>query len=90
MLFVSTLGIIPGKTKDLTDKTKNPKMIQGIIIKNMLGCFGKPDIMLIFEAPSEVIAAEFILQFSDCSTIKTQLVFPMKLIDETNKGVLNG
>jgi len=82
MLFISTLEIIPGKTKELTGKAKIPKMLQGIIIKNMLGVFGKPDIILIFEATSERIAAEFVLQFSDCATTRTQLVFPIKIIEE--------
>ena len=49
MLFISSLEIIPGKTKELTDKATNPKMIQGVIIKEILGVFGKPDIILIFE-----------------------------------------
>lgn len=82
MLFISSLEIAPGKTKDLTDKAKNPKMTQGIIIKDILGVFGKPDIVLIFEAPSERTAAEFVLQFSDCANTKTHLVFPIKIIKE--------
>jgi len=81
MLFISSLEVIPGKTKDLTDKAKNPKMLQGIVIKDIMGVFGKPDIILTFEAPSEGTAAEFVLQFSDCATLKTQLVFPMKIIE---------
>ena len=81
MLFISTLEIIPGKTKELTDKAKNPNMMQGIVIKEILGVFGKPDIMLLFEAPSERTAAEFVLQFSDSATTRTQLVFPIKIIE---------
>lgn len=81
MLFISTLEIIPGKTKELTDKAKNPNMMQGIVIKEILGVFGKPDIMLLFEAPSESSAAEFVLQFSDSAITRTQLVFPIKLIE---------
>ena len=82
MLFSSSLEIIPGKAKQLTDKAKNPKMLQGVVIKDILGAFGKPDIILIFEAPSEQLAAEFILQFCEYSVMKTQLVFPIKLIEE--------
>ena len=82
MLFISLLEVIPGDAKKLTDKAKNPKMIQGVIIKNILGVFGKPDIMLIFEAPTERTAAEFVLQFSRCAITRTQLVFPIKIIEE--------
>lgn len=82
MLFISTLEIIPEKAKELTSKVTNPKMVQGIVIKDMLGVFGKPDILIIFEAPSEKVAAEFVLQFSDLAVMKTQLVFPMKIIEE--------
>lgn len=82
MLFISSLEIIPGKAKELTDKAKNPKMVQGVVIKDILGIFGKPDAMLIFEAPSERTAAEFVLQFSGCTVSKTQLVFPIKIIEE--------
>ena len=82
MLFISLLEVIPGDAKKLTDKAKNPKMIQGVIIKNILGVFGKPDIMLIFEAPTERTAAEFVLQFSSCAITRTQLVFPIKIIEE--------
>ena len=82
MLFVSSLEIIPGMAKELTEKAKNPKMLQGIAIKDILGVFGKPDIILIFEAPSERNAAEFVLQFSRCAITKTQLVLPIKTIEE--------
>jgi len=81
MLFISSLEMVTGKAKELTDKAKNPKMLQGIQIKNILGVFGKPDIILIFEGPSERTAAEFVLQFSDCAVTKTQLVFPIKIIE---------
>ena len=82
MLFISSLEIVPEKARELTEKAKNPKMMQGVIIKDILGVFGKPDIIVIFEAPSERMAAEFVLQFADCATTKTQLVFPIKIIEE--------
>jgi len=82
MLFISSLEVIPGKAKELTDKAKKPKMIQGVVIKDILGVFGKPDIILIFEAPTERTAAEFVLQFTASSTTKTHLVFPIKIIKE--------
>lgn len=82
MLFISSLEVIPGRAKELTDKAKNPKMNQGIVIKDILGVFGKPDIVLIFQAPSERTAAEFVLQFSNHAITKTQLVFPIKIIEE--------
>ncbi len=81
MLFISSLEMVTGKAKELTDKAKNPKMLQGIQLKNILGVFGKPDIILVFEAPSERTAAEFVLQFSGCAVTKTQLVFPIKIIE---------
>jgi len=81
MLFISSLEITKEKAKELTDKARNPRMIQGVVIKNILGVFGKPDIMLIFEAPTERTAAEFVLQFTDCAITKTQLVFPIKIIE---------
>jgi uncharacterized protein with GYD domain len=82
MLFISSLEIIEGKARELTDKAKNPRVTPGIAIKDILGVFGKPDVMIIFEASSERAAAEFVLQFSDCANTKTQLVFPIKIIEE--------
>tara|TARA_Y100000031_G_C8086365_1_gene322084 strand:- start:83 stop:331 length:249 start_codon:yes stop_codon:yes gene_type:complete len=82
MIFISTLEVIPGKVKQLAEKAKKPKMIQGVIIKNILGVFGKPDIIIIFEASSESMAAEFVFQFAEISQTKTQLVFPIKMIKE--------
>ncbi len=81
MLFISCLEMLPGKGGELTAKAKNPKMIQGVVIRDILGIFGKPDIILTFEAPSERTAAEFVLQFTDCAVTKTQLVFPIKIIE---------
>lgn len=82
MLFISSLEVIPGKAKEVTDKAKKPKMTQGIVIKNILGVFGKPDVILIFAAPSERVAAQFVLQFSNCAISRTHLVFPIKIIEE--------
>ncbi len=82
MLFISLLEIIPGKAKEATDLAKNPKILQGVTIKELLGVFGKPDIVIEFEAPSERIAAEFVLQFSSVAVTRTQLVFPIKIIEE--------
>lgn len=82
MLLISLLETIPEKAKEATDLAKNPKISQGIIIKEIFGVFGKPDIVIVFEAPSERVAAQFVLQFSSVATTKTQLVFPIKLIEE--------
>lgn len=82
MFFISLLDIIPGKVKEATDLAKNPKISQGVVVKEILGVFGKPDIIIVFEAPSERVAAEFVLQFSSVAITKTQLVFPIKIIEE--------
>ncbi|MBU1061797.1 MAG: GYD domain-containing protein [Candidatus Omnitrophica bacterium] len=81
MLFISSLEITTEKAKELMTRARNPKMIQGVVIKDILGVFGKPDIILIFEAPSERTAAEFVLQFTDCAITRTHLVFPIKIIE---------
>ncbi|MBU1853925.1 MAG: GYD domain-containing protein [Candidatus Omnitrophica bacterium] len=81
MLFISSLEITTEKAKELMTRARNPEMIQGVVIKDILGVFGKPDIILIFEAPSERTAAEFVLQFTDCAITRTHLVFPIKIIE---------
>ena len=78
MLFVTTMNIIPGNYKKAIKLFKNPSVPEGIIVKQFLGMFGIPDAILIFEAPNEETAGDFVLQFGDVSELKTSVVVPIE------------
>jgi uncharacterized protein with GYD domain len=80
MLFVSQLETLPGKLQDALSLAKNISPPQGITVKYCLGLFGKPDILLVFEAPTEADAARFITKFGDTVITKTSLAFPIEQI----------
>ncbi len=54
----------------LVDKMKVP---EGIRIHAVLEIFGKPDVVIVFEAKNEKIAAEFVKQFGRVSEVTTHL-----------------
>ena len=78
MLFVMMLNTIPGKTQEAIKLCKRPFIPEGVEIKMQLGLFGKPDILMIYEAPDEKSAAEFALQFASCTECTTHLATNME------------
>jgi uncharacterized protein with GYD domain len=75
MLFVTLMNIIPNNYKKAIKIFKNPLMPKGVKIKEFYWMFGIPDAILIFEAPTEEIGGEFILQFGEVAEIKTSVAF---------------
>lgn len=80
MIFVTTLDLIPGKNDDLRKIIKNLKVPEDIKIKEFLSLFGKPDYLVIFEAPDEESAMAFVLKFTTVTVPKTALGFPVEKI----------
>ena len=83
MLFVTTLKALPGKYDEATRLFRHPKIPEGVQIKEFLGLFGKPDAIIIFEAPNENIAAEFAVQFGSAAESVTSLALPIDLFKWT-------
>lgn len=73
MLFLTTLDIIPGKAEEMLYLVKKTKPPENVKIHYFLKLFGKPDFAIIFEAPTEESAVNFVLKFASCSTPKTSL-----------------
>jgi uncharacterized protein with GYD domain len=80
MIFVTTLDLIPGKNDDLRKIIKNLKVPDDIKIKEFLSLFGKPDYLVIFDAPDEERAMAFVLKFTTVTVPKTALGFPVEKI----------
>lgn len=78
MLFLTTLRFLPGKHEQAIRTYKNPRVMQGVKVREFLGVFGDEDALVIFEAPDEGTAAEFVVQFSEHSHTQTSVVFPVE------------
>jgi len=77
MMFVTLLKALPGKYTDAIRLFKNPKVQEGITIKEFLGLFGEFDCLIVFEGPNEERAAEFVVQFGNVADPKTLVAFPV-------------
>jgi uncharacterized protein with GYD domain len=53
------------------------KVPEDIKIKEFLSLFGKPDFMIVFEAPNEERAMSFVLKFATVTVPKTSLSYPV-------------
>lgn len=78
MLFMTTLDIIPGKAEDMFNLVKKVKPSEGIKVRQFLQLFGKPDFVIVYDAPSENDAMNFVLKFASCATPKTSLCNPVE------------
>lgn len=78
MLFLTTLDIIPGKADEMDYLLKKIKPPESIKVYQFLRMFGKPDLAIIYEAPTEEEALNFVLKFASCSTPKTSLCNPIE------------
>jgi len=77
MLFVSLLKIMPGKYLEAVKTLKHPQVPPEIKILNFVALFGKPDTMILFEAPNEETAADFAVQFGQVAEVMTLLAQPV-------------
>ncbi|WP_455391766.1 hypothetical protein [[Eubacterium] cellulosolvens] len=77
MLFVTSMNIIPGNYKKAVKLFKNPSIPEGVKINEFLWMFGIPDAILLFDAPNEETAGDFILQFGEVAELKTAVAFPI-------------
>ena len=78
MLFMTSLDIVPGKVEELFFLTKKLKLPEGVKIQKFLKLFGKPDFVIVYEAPDESTAMNFVLNFTSCSVPKTSLCTPVE------------
>jgi uncharacterized protein with GYD domain len=78
MLFVSHLSAEPGRFIEAIRTLKNPKVPNGVKIREYLGVFSVYDGIIIFEASDEATAVEFIGQFAECFKTETAVAFPVE------------
>lgn len=77
MLFMCQLRFMPGHYEQAIRTYKNPKIPEGMNIHHFLGTFGENDALVIFDAPDEGTAAEFVVQFREHSHTATSVAFPV-------------
>ncbi len=73
MWFVLFATANPEQYGDLLHVLKNCKTPEGIKVHHKLKVFGKPDVVIVFEATSEKAAEEFVKQFGRVSDVRTHL-----------------
>ncbi|MGQ0797227.1 MAG: DUF3303 family protein [Methanobacteriota archaeon] len=78
MLFVTQLQVIPGQLEEATRMFKHPKLPNNIVVHEFLGLLGKPDAIVIFEAPDPSTAADFTVQFGRVADATTSLALPIE------------
>lgn len=78
MLFVTHLSIIPGRYVEAIRTLKNPRVPQGVRVREYLGVFSMHDAEMIFEAPDEGTAVEFVGQFGEHFKTETSVAFPVE------------
>ena len=78
MLFVMQLKVLPGQWEEATRLFKHPKIPNNVMVHEFLGLLGKPDSIVIFEAPDASTAADFMVQFSRVTDATTSLALPIE------------
>ena len=78
MLFVATLESLPGMYEAAVRKFKRPNIPESVTIHHFLGLYGKPDCIVVFEAPNEKTAADFTMQFADVAEVTTSLALSIE------------
>ncbi|MEK6986928.1 MAG: DUF3303 family protein [Candidatus Thermoplasmatota archaeon] len=84
MLFVTQLKVIPGQLEEATRLFKHPKIPNNMMVHEFLGLLGKPDAMVIFEAPDASTAADFTAQFGRVADATTSLALPIEELKWTS------
>ncbi len=78
MIFVMFATANPERFADLFHLVRNMNVPEGIKVREKLEIFGKPDVVLVFEAPNEELASKFIEQFGRVSTVTTHLAIKVE------------
>jgi len=78
MLFICQLRIIPGQFEEATRMFRHPKLPNNVMVHEFLGLLGKPDAIVIFEAPDAATAADFAVQFGRVADTTTSLAMPIE------------
>jgi uncharacterized protein with GYD domain len=68
----------PGRFVEAIRILKNPKVTKGVTIREYLGVFSSYDGIIIFEAPDEGTAVEFVGQFAEWFKTETAVAFPVE------------
>ena len=63
---------------DLFHVVEKMKIPVGIKVHQILEIFGKPDVIMVFEAKNEKIASEFVRQFGRVSEVTTHLAIKVR------------
>ncbi len=84
MLFVAQLKVMPGQLEEATRVFKHPKLPNNVMVHEFFGLFGKPDGLVIFEAPDAITAADFVTQFSHVAETITSLAIPIEELKWTS------
>ena len=78
MMFITQLTIIPGQLDEATRAFRHPKIPANVVVHEFLGLLGKPDAIVIFEAPDAHTAADFSIQFARVAETTTSLALPIE------------
>ena len=78
MWFVMFATANPEQYGDLLHLVHRCKVPDGVTIHRKLKVFGKPDVVIVFEARDEVLAAEFVKQFGRVSDARTHLAIAVE------------
>jgi uncharacterized protein with GYD domain len=70
------MSTLPGLYSEAIRTLKNPKITKGVEIREYLGTFSHFDAIIIFEAPDEATAVEFVGQFAELFKTETAVAFP--------------
>ena len=84
MLFVCQLKVLPGQIEEATRQFKHPKLPNNVMVHEFFAMFGKPDAIVIFEAPDASTAADFVVQFGRVSDTTTSLALPIEELKWTS------
>ncbi len=84
MIFVAQLKVLPGQLEEATRVFKHPKLPNNVMVHEFFGLFGKPDALIIFEAPDPITAADFVTQFSHVADTTTSLAIPIEELKWTS------
>jgi len=78
LLFVTHLSILPGRYVEAVRTLKNPRVPKDVRIREYLGVFSTMDAIMIFDAPDEGTAVEFVGQFGEHFKTETSVGFPVE------------
>ncbi len=84
MIFVAQLKVLPGQLEEATRLFKHPKLPNNVMVHEFFGLFGKPDGLIVFEAPDAITAADFVTQFSHVADTATSLAIPIEELKWTS------